>query len=161
MSSPGCRRISVEWDIQDFEMFPKCHSTFPHSLQKRETPFHSKSRFSGFKFIAVSWPPPQPYRKFMVLGKFLAWQRNRERCFSSYHEHGPKKKTPSLHEESNPRPSDSALRCSNTEPQRLYGEQGSSRSSHMTSSPSGDKWYLLPTSVHFSGSIFILARSSG
>ena len=92
MSSPGCRRISVEWDIQDFEMFPKCHSTFPHSLQKRETPFHSKSRFSGFKFIAVSWPPPQSYRKFMVLGKFLAWQRNRERCFSSYHEHGPKKK---------------------------------------------------------------------
>ena len=30
----------------------------------------------------------------------------------------------SPHEESNLRPSDSALRCSTTEPQRLYGERG-------------------------------------
>ena len=38
----------------------------------------------------------------------------------------------SPHEESSLRPSDSALRCSTTEPQRLYGEQGSSRSSYDT-----------------------------
>ena len=35
-----------------------------------------------------------------------------------------KKKILSPHQESNLRPSDSALRCSTTEPQRLYGERG-------------------------------------
>ena len=44
-----------------------------------------------------------------------------ERCFSSCHERGTNKKVLSPHEESNLRPSDSALRCSTTEPQRLYG----------------------------------------
>ena len=38
----------------------------------------------------------------------------------------------SHHEESNLRPLDSALRCSTTEPQRLYGEQGLLQSSYMT-----------------------------
>ena len=38
----------------------------------------------------------------------------------------------SPHEESNLRPSDSALRCSTTEPQRLYGERGLLRSSYDT-----------------------------
>ena len=36
------------------------------------------------------------------------------------------------HEESNLRPSDSALRCSISEPQRLYDERGLSRSSYGT-----------------------------
>ena len=36
------------------------------------------------------------------------------------------------HEEMNLRPSDSALRCSTTEPQRLYGERGLLRSSNDT-----------------------------
>ena len=36
------------------------------------------------------------------------------------------------HEESNLRPSDSALRCSTTEPQRLYGERSLLRSSYNT-----------------------------
>ena len=36
------------------------------------------------------------------------------------------------HEEFNLRPSDSALWCSTTEPQRLYGERGLLRSSYMT-----------------------------
>ena len=37
------------------------------------------------------------------------------------------KKNPSSHKESNLRPSDSALRCSTTEPQRLHCERGLSR----------------------------------
>ena len=36
------------------------------------------------------------------------------------------------HEETNLRPSDSALRCSTTEPQKLYGERGLLRSSYDT-----------------------------
>ena len=43
-----------------------------------------------------------------------------------------KEKVLSLHEESNLRPSDSALRCSTSEPQSLSGEQGPLRSSYMT-----------------------------
>ena len=39
-----------------------------------------------------------------------------------------KEKIQSPHEESNLRPSDSALRCSTTEPRRLYGERGIPRS---------------------------------
>ena len=41
-----------------------------------------------------------------------------------------KEKILSPHEESNLRPSDSALQCSTTEPQRLYGERGLLRSSY-------------------------------
>ena len=52
--------------------------------------------------------------------------------FSSCHERGTKKKILSPHEESNLRPSDSALRCSTTEPQRLHGERGLLRSLHKT-----------------------------
>ena len=37
----------------------------------------------------------------------------------------------SSYEKSNLRPSDSILRCSTTEPQRLYGEQGPLRSLYM------------------------------
>ena len=48
--------------------------------------------------------------------------------FSSCHERGTKKIL-SFHEESNDRPSDSALRCSTSEPQRLHGEQSPLRSS--------------------------------
>ena len=49
---------------------------------------------------------------------------NVERCFSSCHKGGTKKKILSPHKESNLRPLDAALRCSTTEPQRLYGKQG-------------------------------------
>ena len=45
-----------------------------------------------------------------------------------------KEKILSPHEESNLRPSDSAHRCSITEPQRLYGERGLLRSSFETRS---------------------------
>ena len=56
---------------------------------------------------------------------------NSERCFFSFcHERGTKKKNVRPHEESHLRPSDSALRCSTTEPQRLYGERGLLRSSY-------------------------------
>ena len=41
-----------------------------------------------------------------------------------------KEKIVSPHEESNLRPSDSALWCSTTEPQRLYHEQGLLQSSY-------------------------------
>ena len=41
-----------------------------------------------------------------------------------------KEKILSPHEESNLRPSDSVLRCSTTEPQRLHGERGLLRSSY-------------------------------
>ena len=60
--------------------------------------------------------------------------RYRERCFSSCHKRGTKKKILSPHEESNLRPLDSAQRCSITEPQRLYGERGLLRSSFETRS---------------------------
>ena len=43
-----------------------------------------------------------------------------------------KEKIPSPHEESNLRPSDSLLRCSTTEPQRLHGERGLLRNSYDT-----------------------------
>ena len=52
--------------------------------------------------------------------------------FSSYHERGTKQKILSPPEESSLRPSDSALRCSTTEPQRLHGERGLLRSSYDT-----------------------------
>ena len=52
--------------------------------------------------------------------------------FSSCHERGTKKKTLSPHEESHCRPSDSALRRSASEPQRLCGEQGTLRSLYLT-----------------------------
>ena len=45
---------------------------------------------------------------------------------------GPKKKILSQHKESNLKPSYSAIRCSTTEPQRLYGERGLLRSSYDT-----------------------------
>ena len=45
---------------------------------------------------------------------------------------GQRKKVLSPNEESNHRPSDSALQCSPTEPQRLYGEQSPLRSLHTT-----------------------------
>ena len=55
---------------------------------------------------------------------------NRERCFFSFcHERGIEKKIMSPHEEPNLRPSDYALRCSTTEPQRLHGKRGLLRSS--------------------------------
>ena len=49
----------------------------------------------------------------------------RDVCFSSCHERGTKEG----HEESNLKPSDSALRCSTIKPQRLYGERDLLRSS--------------------------------
>ena len=49
--------------------------------------------------------------------------------FLSCHERGTKKNIPSPHEESNLRPSDSALRYSIAETQRIYGERGPLRSS--------------------------------
>ena len=55
----------------------------------------------------------------------------RERCFSSCHERGTKKKILSLCEESKLRP-DSVLRCFTPEPQRLYGGRGLLRSSYDT-----------------------------
>ena len=44
-----------------------------------------------------------------------------------------KEKILSPHEESNLRPSDSAFRCSTTEPQRPHGERGLLRSSYTAS----------------------------
>ena len=44
---------------------------------------------------------------------------------------GQRKKVLSPNEESNHRPLDSALQCSPTEPQRLYGEQSPLRSSYI------------------------------
>ena len=55
----------------------------------------------------------------------------REGCLSSCHERGTEKIL-SLDEESNLRSSDSALRCSTTEPQRLYSEWSLLRSSYET-----------------------------
>ena len=52
--------------------------------------------------------------------------------FSFCHERGTKKKILSPHEEPNLRPSDSALRCPTTEPQRLHGKRGLLRSSYDT-----------------------------
>ena len=52
--------------------------------------------------------------------------------FSSCHKRGTKEKILSPREESSLRPSDSALRCSTTEPQRLHGERGLLRSSYDT-----------------------------
>ena len=51
--------------------------------------------------------------------------------FSSCHERGTKNKILTPCEESNLRPSDSALRRSTTELQRLYGKQGPLRGSYM------------------------------
>ena len=66
------------------------------------------------------------------IGSFWARYRNRERRFSSCHERGTKKKLPC--EESNLRPSDSALRCSTTEPE-VWG-----------SIPQGDSEFFVPHS---------------
>ena len=56
----------------------------------------------------------------------------KERCFLSCHECGTRKKILSPHEESHLRPSDSMLRFSTTEPQRLHSERGLLRSSYDT-----------------------------
>ena len=56
----------------------------------------------------------------------------RERCFSSCHERGTKKKILNLREESNLGPSDSVLQCFTPELQRLYGGRGLLRSSYDT-----------------------------
>ena len=48
--------------------------------------------------------------------------KQRKMFFSFYHERGTKKKILSPYEEPNLRPSDSALRCSTTEPQRFHGK---------------------------------------
>ena len=56
----------------------------------------------------------------------------KKNVFSSYHERGTKEKILIPREESSLRPSDSALRCSTTEPQRLHGERGLLRSSYDT-----------------------------
>ena len=50
-------------------------------------------------------------------------QEQEKDVFSSCHERGTKEKFLD-HEESNLRPSDSVLRCTATEPQRLHGERG-------------------------------------
>lgn len=54
-------------------------------------------------------------------GKFWAWQGNRERFFFVLSLAWDKEKILNPHEELNLRPSDSALQCSTTDPQRLYG----------------------------------------
>ena len=61
----------------------------------------------------------------------------------------------SPHEESSPRPSDSVLWCYTTEPQRLHGEQGSSRSSYDTRPAHcwGDAVYIADPNVWFDCSI--------
>ena len=69
--------------------------------------------------------------------------------FSFCRERGTKKKILSPHEESNLRPSDSALRCSITEPQRLHGKRGPLRSSYDTRVlvncvPTQEKCYRCP-----------------
>ena len=54
------------------------------------------------------------------------YEKLRERCFSSCYVRGTKKKFLSTHEESNLRPSDSALRCFTTEPQKSCGRDARS-----------------------------------
>ena len=77
---------------------------------------------------------------------------NRERCFLSCHERGSKKKGWIPHEESNLRPSDSALRCSTAEPQSV----GARNPKVWGSIPHEDsEFFLCPTLVtrrkpHFS-----------
>ena len=53
-------------------------------------------------------------------------------CFRLVTSVGQRKKILSPHEESDLRSSDSALRCSTTEPQRLHGKRGLLRSSYET-----------------------------
>ena len=63
----------------------------------------------------------------------LFYMANKEiKMFSSCRKHGTKVNILYPHEESNLRPSDSALQCSTTEPQRLHGERGLLRSSYDT-----------------------------
>ena len=63
----------------------------------------------------------------------LLYMTNKERkMFSSCHKHGTKVNILYPHQESNLKPSDSALRCSIREPQRLHGERGLLRSSYDT-----------------------------
>ena len=75
---------------------------------------------------------------------------NRERCFFRFVTSvGQRKKILSPHEEPNLRPSDSALRCSTTEPQRLHGKRGILRSSWDTRVfvnclPTQEKCYRCP-----------------
>ena len=67
-----------------------------------------------------------------IMQAFTKKKKNRERCFTVLSRAWDKEKILSPHEESNLRRSDSALRCSTTKPQTLYGEQGPLRSSCMT-----------------------------
>ena len=70
--------------------------------------------------------------------KNLCWSKNSEkpwigeRCFFVLSWAWDKEEILSPHEESNLRPSDSALQCSTTEPHILYGERGLLRSSYDT-----------------------------
>ena len=67
-----------------------------------------------------------------IMQAFTKKKKNRERCFTVLSRAWDKEKILSPHEESNLRRSDSALRCSTTKPQTLYGEQGPLRISCLT-----------------------------
>ena len=69
---------------------------------------------------------------FYVAFTNAIYLNNRERCFFVLSRAWDKEKILSPNEKSNLRPSDSALRCSTTETQRLHCEYGLLRSSHDT-----------------------------
>ena len=66
------------------------------------------------------------------MGSFELGKEIEKGVFLSCHERGTKKKFLRPYEESNPRLSYSPFRCFTTEPQRLSGERGLSRSTYET-----------------------------
>ena len=71
-------------------------------------------------------------KKIREMVSFELGKEIKKDVFSSCHKRGTKEKILSPPEESSLGPSDSALRCSTTEPQRLHGERGLLRSSYDT-----------------------------
>ena len=64
------------------------------------------------------------------VGERVKYLDKEKDVFSSCYQRGKKKKICSPHEQSILRPSDSALRCSTTEPQGLHGERSQFRISY-------------------------------
>ena len=82
----------------------------------------SKDIYFSFKRARVGIPLNFQLFKGDTCGVLWSCTVLRERCFLSRNERETEKKILSRHEVSNLRTSDSALRCSTTELQRLYGE---------------------------------------
>ena len=88
----------------------------------------------------------------VIFRKTVSFERGKvikKDIFPSCHSVRQRKTSLSPHQESNLRPSDSALRCSTTEPQRLHGKRGLLRSSYDTRVfvnclPTQEKCYRCP-----------------